>query len=383
MFRRLIETPITNALSKYKATTLIGPRQSGKTTLAKSIGANFEYYSLENPDIQRRSFEDPNGFLKSIKTHAIIDEVQRNPELLSYLQEILDNKSDTRKFILTGSNSLLLSDKVSQSLAGRSRVLQILPLLRNELPPTLRPTTLYETLFKGSYPRIFDENLEPFEWYGDYVQTYLEKDVRSLINVENIAQFDKFLRITASRVGQLTNFSSLGSDIGISTPTAQKWYSVLQASFITFSLQPHFTNFGKRLIKAPKIYFFDTGILCYLLRIQSVDHLISHPLLGFIFENWVVSECYKFYASRGKEAPIYFWRDQHGHEVDLILDQGSFLEPLEIKISETFHPEFAENILWFNKLQNKNFGHIIYGGQDEFKFKDLQVRSWQNLWYET
>jgi predicted AAA+ superfamily ATPase len=379
MFSRAITPVFEKALKKYKTITLIGPRQSGKTTLAKSVGGDFEYYSLENPEHRRRSIEDPNGFLSSIKKNVIIDEVQKNPELLSYLQEILDDQRDRRKFILTGSNSLLLSDKVSQSLAGRSRILHILPLLRKEIPSSLRPENIYETLFKGAYPRIFNENLEAHDWYGDYVQTYLEKDVRSLINIDNMAQFDRFLRLTASRAGQLTNFSSLGSDLGVSTPTAQTWFSVLQASYITFTLNPHFNNFGKRITKASKIYFFDTGLLCYLLRIQSSDQLHLHPLAGAIFENWVIAEYYKHYLSQGKEAPIYFWRDQHGHEIDLILDKSSFLFPIEIKLSQTFQSEFVENIFWFNKLQVQDQGQLVYGGNKSFNYQNLDVTSWKEF----
>lgn len=376
MFKRSIEPHLQKAMSKYKAVTLIGPRQSGKTTLAKALYPDFEYYSLENPEHRRRSTDDPNGFLASIKKNVILDEIQKNPDLLSYLQEILDNKKDTRKFILIGSNSLLLSDKISQSLAGRSRILQILPLLREEIPSELRPKTLHESLFMGSYPRIYDENLQPSEWYGDYVQTYLEKDVRSLINIENMGQFDRFLRITASRAGQLTNFSSLGSDIGVSTPTAQKWFSVLESSYITFSLNPHFKNFGKRITKASKIYFYDTGLLCYLLRIQNAEQLQNHPLVGAIFENWVIAEYFKKYASQATEAPLYFWRDQHGHEIDLIIDEGTKLFPVEVKLSQTFHSEFAENINWLNKLQNTTDGMIIFGGDKEFNFQGLEVKPW-------
>ncbi|MGZ3775286.1 MAG: ATP-binding protein [Pseudobdellovibrionaceae bacterium] len=379
MFTRFIANQFKNAVTKYKAVTLIGPRQSGKTTLAKTICPDFEYYSLENPEHRRRSYEDPKGFLTSIKKSVIIDEVQRNPDLLSYLQEILDDKKDKRKFVLTGSNSLLLSDKISQSLAGRSRILHVLPLLRQELPKKLQPATISETLFMGSYPRIFDENLEPNEWYGDYVQTYLEKDVRTLINVENIGQFDRFLRITASRTGQLSNFSSLGSDVGISTPTAQKWFGVLQASYIAFTLNPHFVNFGKRIIKASKIYFFDTGLLCYLLRIQTPDQLENHPLAGAIFENWVVSEYYKKFTSEAKEPPLYFWRDQHGHEIDLILDLGKKLFPIEIKLSQTFHTDFINNILWFNELQKTQDGQVIYGGNKDFPFQNIKVNSWSEI----
>lgn len=382
MFTRLISSHFEKALSKYKVVTLIGPRQSGKTTLAKALCPNFDYYSLENPEHRRLSLEDPNGFIDSMKKDTIIDEVQRNPEILSFLQEIIDNKKDKRQFVLTGSNSLLLSDKVSQSLAGRSRILKILPLIRNEIPFKLKPSSVFESIFKGSYPRIYNENLDPTEWYGDYVQTYVEKDVRALLNIENIVQFDRFLRITASRAGQLTNFSSLGSEIGISSPTAQKWLSVLQASFISFTLNPHFTNFGKRITKASKIYFYDTGLLCYLLRIQNEQQLVNHPLAGALFENWVVSEFVKYFACSGKEPPLYFWRDQHGHEVDLIIDKGTKLYPIEIKLSQTFHPEFINNILWLNKMQKYHEGQVIYGGKKNYDFQNILVNSWDGIKYE-
>lgn len=379
MFKRSIEPLLKGAISKYKAVTLLGPRQSGKTTLAKWVCPDFEYYSLENPEHRLRSQEDPNGFLSSIKKNVIIDEIQKNPELLSYLQEILDNKADHRKFILTGSNSLLLSNKISQSLAGRSRLLLILPLLREELPLQIQPQTIFETLFMGSYPRIFDENLNPTEWYGDYVQTYLEKDVRTLINIENLSQFDRFLRVAASRVGQLSNFSSFASDIGMTTPTAQKWFSVLEASYVVFSLNPHFNNFGKRMTKASKLYFYDTGLLCYLLRIQDHHQLQTHPLAGAIFENWVIAEHIKKYASLAKESPLYFWRDQHGHEIDLIIDEGVKLHPLEIKLSKTFNSEFIKNLIWFNKLQNKSEGDIIYGGDKVFNYQGINVKPWSQI----
>lgn len=379
MFQRQILPHARRLLKKQRAITLLGPRQSGKTTLARSLSENFQYVSLENPDIRNFALHDPRGFLYTIKGNAILDEVQRAPELLSYLQEILDNKKDRRKFILTGSNSLLISDKISQSLAGRSSLLTILPLRRNEIPAKLKPKTLEAALFTGGYPKIYDKKLEPTQWLADYYQTYVEKDVRQILNIGNLAQFDRFIRILASRVGQLAVFSSLASDTGISQPTAVSWLSTLQASYIAFLLQPHFRNFSKRLIKAPKIYFYDTGLLCYLLRITSPHDLTTHPLRGQIFENYVIVETMKNFMTQGQEAPVYFWRDQHGHEVDLVIDKGTYLDLTEVKSARTFHPDFAAQLKWLNHLQGRAEGTIIYGGDRSFEFQNIMVQAWSDI----
>ncbi|MBV6492948.1 MAG: hypothetical protein LDLANPLL_00954 [Turneriella sp.] len=376
LFERAITDYIKKIERKYQCIALYGPRQSGKTTLAKALFPTYDYVSLENPDLRLRVTHDPVGFLKSYTKNLILDEIQRAPELLSYLQERLD--FGNQRFILTGSNNLLLSDKIAQSLAGRVRILHILPLLRSELPHKKQPAYLDMALFQGSYPRIFHEDLSATEWLADYYQTYVEKDVRAVLNVENLAQFDRFIRLMAGRTGQLMNFASLASDTGISQPTAVAWSSVLQASFITFLLQPHFANFSKRVIKAPKVYFFDTGLLCYLLRISSQDQLASHPLRGQIFENWIISEVIKKFYAKGEEAPVYFWRDQHGHEVDLVIDRGSKLELIEIKSSATFHSDFCKQMIWLNSLQDSQGGSIYYGGDENFEFNGFQIKSWKN-----
>jgi hypothetical protein len=366
-------------LDKYRAITLLGPRQSGKTTLAKMAFADFNYQSLEDPDIRQRALTDPRGFLKNLKGNSILDEIQRTPELLSYLQGILDDASDKRHFVLTGSNSLFIADKIAQSLAGRTRLLTILALKRDEIPTKLQKKNLDETMYAGSYPRIFDKKLNPTEWLADYYQTYIEKDVRQLLNIENLTRFDRFVRVLASRAGQLINFASIASDVGITQPTAKAWAGVLEASFVIFFLQPHFRNFSKRIIKAPKLYFYDSGLLSYLLRIQSPEVLNVHPLRGHIFENWVITEIMKDYFCKGKEAPLSFWRDQHGHEVDLVTDLGSNLELTEIKSSETFHPDFVTHLDWLNKLQKKSGGAVVYGGNKNFTYQDHKVVSWLSL----
>ncbi|MCK5679864.1 DUF4143 domain-containing protein, partial [bacterium] len=299
------------------------------------------------------------------------------PKIVSYLQEIIDDERDKRQFILTGSNNLKISEQISQSLAGRTRILEVLPFARNEFPPQIRFEDIDNSLFHGGYPRIYKEQLNPTEWLSDYLVTYVEKDIRNIINIENLRTFDNFLRLIAGRVGQLINYSSLTNDAGITHPTAKKWLSALEASYICFILQPHFKNFNKRITKAPKIYFHDTGFLCYLLRIKNINQLKVHPLRGEIFENWIISEYLKFYANQGKEAPLYFWRDQHGHEVDLVIDNGTHLDLIEIKSGMTFNKEYFKNINWLNKLQKQTKGTCIYGGEKAIDLGCQKVIPWK------
>ncbi len=339
MYTRNVEKYIARIQSRYRCITIMGPRQSGKTTVSQKLFPDFDYFTFESPELRSRVLLDPKSFLKAISS-SIFDEVQKVPELLSYLQEILDDSSDSRRFILTGSNNLLLHEKISQSLAGRTRIIELFPLEREELPREERPEDMYHTLFFGGYPRIFDEKLNPTEWLEDYYRTYVERDVRLLLNIGDLAIFDRFIRLCAGRAGQLINYDSLASDAGISQPTAKSWLSVLQASYICFLLEPHYRNFNKRIIKSPKLYFTDTGLLSYLLRITSPDQLIAYPLIGSIFENWVIAELKKRFHHDGRQAPLYFWRDQHGHEVDLVVDRGTPLFPIEIKSGQTFQKDF-------------------------------------------
>lgn len=376
MYTRHIETYLASIREKYRCITLIGPRQSGKTTLAKKFFSNFAYYSFENPDVRDSALYDPRGFLSGITSSAILDEIQRAPELISYLQEILDNTQDSRRFVLTGSNNLKISEKIAQSLAGRTRIIELLPFARHEFPDRITFDDLDRTLFYGGYPRIFNEQLDPTEWLGDYLVTYVEKDIRNIINVENLRPFDIFLRLVAGRAGQLVNYSSIAGDAGITHPTAQKWLHALEVGYICFVLQPHYRNFNKRLTKAPKVYFYDSGFLCYLLRISSVEQLLYHPLRGAIFENWIIAEILKSFVNRGKEAPLYFWRDQHGHEIDLVIDNGRDLDLIEIKSGKTFNRDYFKNINWLNKLQGKTTGLCIYGGDREINLGQQRVVPW-------
>jgi uncharacterized protein len=374
MYHREIADKITESLQKYKIVTLIGPRQSGKTTLARMIGKDFDYFNLEDLSFRSRLVADPKGFFESVKTNVILDEVQEWPDFLSYLQVFTDPEEVKFRFILTGSNSLLLSDHISQSLAGRTRIFHILPLRYQELPLEKRPSNMAETIFKGLYPRIYWQDLDAQEWISDYVQTYIQKDVRQIINIENLMVFDRFLRLLAGRVGQILNYSSLAGDVGVSVPTIKNWIGVLEASFIVYQLWPHHRNFNKRITKSPKLYFYDTAIVCFLLRINEPHIVEDHPLRGSLFENWVITEKIKAVFTQGKPTPFYFWRDQHGHEVDLVEDKGTYLELLEIKSSATFHPSFIDNLKWLNALQERNSGEVIYGGTEEFSFENYQVK---------
>jgi len=379
MYNRHLEKKLSNLVKQYNCVTLIGPRQSGKTTLCRKLFPDFQYFSFESPDTVDIFSSDPRGFLNNIRSNAIFDEVQKTPKLLSYLQEIIDDEKDNRKFILTGSNNLKLSHNISQTLAGRTAILQLLPLQRDEIPKQFQKKTLEESLFFGSYPRIYDEGLDPTDWLGNYYQTYVERDVRDTINITDLKRFNQFIRLLSGRVGQVMSFSSLGNDAGLTQPTTKSWFSALETTYICFSLEPHFKNFNKRITKASKIYFYDTGLLCYLLRIKNADQLNIHPLKGQIFENWVIAEYMKYYFNLGQEAPLYFWRDQHGHEVDLVIDQGTHLDLIEIKSGQTFQKDFLKNIKWLNKLQDRTHGKCIYGGDKIFNIQDIRVQPWDQL----
>ena len=379
MFKRTLEAKIIATAKQYKIVAMVGPRQSGKTTLAKKVFPNYQYLSLENPDVRLRALTDPRSFLNSLSQYSILDEIQHTPELFSYLQEIVDDKKDLRRFILTGSNSFQLNEKISQSLAGRIRIFTILPLTREELPDSGRTLSIDQLMINGCYPRVYDEELDPSEWFESYYQTYLQKDVKEIVNVADTNQFDKFVRLCAGRIANLTDYSAIGSEVGISQPTAVRWSSILESSFITFRLSPHFKNFGKRLIKSPKLYFYDTGLVCQLLRIRNIDQLVSHPLRGSIFENFVIAECMKLSFNKGESPGLYFWRDQHGHEIDLIIDKGSELIPIEIKSGATFHNDWLKNLAWFANLQSNSSDYLVYGGDETFTHNKTNVVPWSEL----
>lgn len=396
MIKRTLEPVLKSAARNYPVVTLTGPRQSGKTTLVRERFQGYEYVSLENPDERAFALEDPRGFLGRFDRGVVLDEVQRAPELFSYIQGVVDERRRPGQFVLTGSQNFLLLEKITQSLAGRTAVLHLLPFSQAELigrksialeevggPLKRRKRAtgdLMDTLFRGFFPRIHDTGVPPQEWLRNYYQTYIERDVRSLVNVGDMEAFGRFVRLCAGRSGQLLNLSSLGADCGVSHATAQRWLSVLESSFIVYLLRPHFQNFSKRLVKSPKLYFLDTGLLCYLLRIRSARDLATHASRGAVFETFVVGEAVKSALHAGREPDVYFWRDSAGHEVDLLLDRGEVLAPLEIKSGQTIASDFFKGLEYWRGLpgQEKAPLSLVYGGDSSHHRQGVAVYSWRD-----
>jgi len=393
---RHLNRPLQKAAQQYPVITLTGPRQSGKTTLVRSLFPDHDYVSLEAPDEREFAIEDPRGFLNQFSGGVILDEVQRAPDLLSFIQGIVDEKERPGQFILTGSQNFLLLQPVTQSLAGRTAIFHLLPFSRSELQnqppmpletlgralPSHRPTTgnLFELLLTGFYPRIHDKQLDPHEWLRNYYQTYIERDVRTILNIGDIEAFSRFVRLCAGRSGQLLNLTSLGADCGISHATAKRWLSLLEASFIVYLLRPHHKSFNKRLIKSPKLYFVDTGLLTYLLRIRSIDQLEIHPSRGAVFETFVVSELLKTCVHLATEPDMYFWRDSSGHEVDLLIEQDGELIPIEIKSGQTIASDFFKGLDFWRSLsgQENAPAALVFGGSTSTKRKGTVIYSWQD-----
>lgn len=396
MIHRSMEKTLAASARAYPVLTVTGPRQSGKTTLVRKVFREHEYVSLENPDDRAFALEDPRGFLNRFSGDVILDEVQRAPDLFSYLQGLADEDDRAGRYILTGSQNFLLLEKVSQSLAGRTALFHLLPFSRAELAgrnpmaleeigrkiPKRRPVDagLFEVLFKGFYPRIHDKGLKPQDWLRNYYQTYIERDVRSIVQVGDIETFGRFVRLCAGRTGQILNLSSLGADCGVSHATARRWLSVLEASFIVYLLRPHYANFSKRLIKSPKLYFIDTGLLCYLLRIRSPEELSLHASRGAVFETFVLAELLKSSLNQGADPDIHFWRDIAGHEVDFILSQGPVLVPVEVKSGETIAGDYFKGIDYWRGLSSQVDGPaaIVYGGDASMLRSRTALYSWSD-----
>lgn len=379
MIKRKIELHLKRLAKSYPVVTLTGPRQSGKTTLVKSAFPNKIYLNLESPEIRAQAQQDPKRFLENLQDGAIIDEVQRVPDLLSYIQVITDERKKEGMFILTGSAQFELMQNVSQSLAGRTALLKLLPFEYDEIKTKyLKNKSIDSILQKGFYPRIYDKKLDPREAMSFYVHTYVERDVRNLLHVKDLAHFEKFMRLCAARSGQILNLSSLGNDCGVNHNTAASWLSILEASYIIFRIKPHFNNYSKRIIKAPKLYFYDTGLLCYLLGIDDAKQLQNHPLRGNIFETFVVADILKQRFNSVQDNNLYYFRDNIGNEVDLILDYSDKVTPIEIKAGETFSEDMLKGLNYYNKLANgkyKNSPCLVYGGNKSFNFKDFRILS--------
>ncbi len=365
MLDRQLTTKLQRLARQYPVVTLTGPRQSGKSTLVQTVFPELPYVLLEDPDVRELAISDPRGFLANYTNGAIFDEVQRVPELFSYLQGIVDKQTANRPFILTGSQNFLLLDQISQSLAGRTAVLRLLPLSYPERKAgNVLPETVNELLFTGSYPRLVTKGLDPTDFYPGYIQTYLERDVRSLKNITDLSTFTRFLRLCAGRIGSALNLSSLASDVGVSVNTAKSWLSVLEASYVVYLLPPYYDNFSKRLIKSPKLYFYDTGLVCSLLGLRRADLVETFYMRGNLFENLVVSEVLKHYYHRGQQAPCYYWQDKTGREVDLLIDTDTGLLPLEIKSGMTLNADYFDQLTYWNKLSGNSAAnsYAVYGG---------------------
>jgi predicted AAA+ superfamily ATPase len=382
MIKRALAKKLLSSLKAYPVVAVVGPRQSGKSTLVKTVFPHKPYVSMEDLDMREYAINDPRGFISEYPKGAILDEIQRTPQLFSYLQTAIDKYNKSGMFILTGSQHFLMHENISQTLAGRVRLLKLLPFSLNELSNAKFAFNEYEEyLFKGFYPRIYDKKMNPRDWYPDYIQTYVEKDLRLIKNIGNLNTFQKFLKMCAGRVGQVLNLSGLASDCGITHNTAKSWISLLEASFIVFLLSPHYKNFNKRLIKMPKLYFYDTGLLCCLVGIKNKNGLKNHNLKGEIFESFILSEILKNRFNKGLSSNIYFWRDKTGREIDCIIEKSDRLVPLEIKSGRTMTQDQFKNLIYWNGLSKtsaKN-SYIIYGGDLNQKRSSGNLISWRNI----
>ncbi len=382
MIARLLAEQLVAAAEKMPVVAVTGPRQSGKSTLVKAYFPTHTYRNLE--DIEQRQFalSDPKGFLRDAGEQVIIDEVQYAPDLLSYIQLIADSENRPGQFIISGSQNLLLMQSVSQSLAGRVAIVNLLPFSLEEIGATDVALPTYEDyLLTGFYPRIYDRALNPTTWLLDYIQTYVERDVRQLVNVSDLNTFRQFLQICAGRIGQLVNLSEIGSMVGVSYQTVNKWLGVLQTSFIIHTLRPYHQNFNKRIVKTPKLYFYDTGLACALLGLRTVDDLNRHFAKGALFENLIINELMKNSLNRNLPLRQYFWHAAGAHEIDLLLDQGGQLLPIEIKSGRTINARFFDGLTYFQALSGalpaQSF--LVYGGDETQQRSVAQVLSWKNL----
>lgn len=378
MIYRNAEKELIALSRQFKSVAITGPRQSGKTTLVRKVFPDKTYINLENPDNRNFAQEDPRGFLNNHPKGAILDEVQRVPELFSYLQQILDERSERGLFILTGSNNFLLQEKISQSLAGRLAYLFLLPLSYREIGYKASPN---ELILKGCFPELYSHTeIDKSRYYANYIRTYVERDVRLIKNITDLNLFEKFMRLLAGRTGQLLNMSNLANDTGVDVKTIGSWISVLEMSFIVFRLKPYFKNYNKRIIKMPKLYFTDTGIICSLLGIENETQLVPHPLRGNIFENAVILDFLKRRYNAGKKNNLYFWRDNTGHEIDLIIDYAEQPIPVEIKSSQTVSQEFFKGLKFWNKISETQGGYVVYAGsKSQHRSNNINVLSFAEM----
>lgn len=378
--QRALTTYIGRMLEQFPVISITGPRQSGKTTLLKKAFPAYNYFNLERPDIRQMAMADPIGFLKEAGERVILDEVQNVPELFSYIQVLSDERGSTGQFVLSGSQSFLLNEKISQSLAGRVNVNHLFPFDVSELKGfDLTPEKL---IYQGFYPRLYSQNIDAKDFYPSYLQTYIERDIRTLKNISDLNLFSRFISLCAGRIGQILNITSLANDTGITVNTAKSWLSLLESSFIIFLLQPYYRNFNKRLIKSPKLYFYDTGVASSLLKLNTHEMVSSHYLYGSLFENLVISELLKGAYHRGKKPSLYFWRESNGMEIDCILERApDKIAAIEIKGGQTFTEGFLKNLNNFlkNKGETQVEKWLIYAGEYSSVVKETTVVSWKDF----
>lgn len=382
----MINRDAANTLSQlakgFPVLGLTGPRQSGKTTLVRALFSDKPYVSLENPDERNMAAQDPKGFLGRFPQGAIFDEIQREPNLLSYLQGIVDERRRMGEFVVTGSQQFGLMQSITQSLAGRIGLVQLLPLALTELRRSERvPTSLDNVMYTGLYPALYDRELMPAQWFANYLATYIERDVRQIADIRDLSLFQRFVKLCAARCGQLLNLTSLANDSGISHTTARAWISILEAGYIVFLLTPYHRNFGKRLVKMPKLYFYDVGLASYLLGIQNPEQLSIHAQRGALFESFVIAEYVKNRFNQGQPLNLYFWRNNTGEEIDLLVEQGAQVQPIEIKSGQTFHSDFIASLRkWMGYADTDLYSpRVVYGGNDNFQFQGIEVVSWRGL----
>lgn len=383
MINRLLATQIQRLESKFPVLAVTGPRQSGKTTLLKQLFPEKRYTSLEDPDIRLYASEDPRAFLADHRQGCILDEVQRVPELFSYIQTMVDETNSPGQFILSGSQNFLLSEHISQSLAGRVALCNLLPLSVLELKEAgLLPPDPETLLFSGGYPRIYSTPMDPNDWYPNYISTYLERDIRLIKNVSDLSVFQHFLKMCAGRCGQLLNLSALGNDCGISHNTAKAWISLLESSFIAYRLQPYYRNFSKRLVKTPKLYFYDTGLVCHLLGMRHPDDLKMHYLRGGIFESFVISEIKKHYLNLAQVPNLSFWQDKSKIEVDCIIESHEHITAIEIKSAKTISSDFTDNLKTWEALLPHGTSYdmqLVYAGNLLQHRQNINVVPWNEI----
>ncbi|MFH1457472.1 MAG: ATP-binding protein [Patescibacteria group bacterium] len=377
--KRKLTSKLKQSAKEFPVVAVIGPRQSGKTTLVKNTFPGYKYISLENPDTREFAKNDPKNFLNNYNNGVIIDEAQRVPDLFSYIQGIVDEDKKPGQFILTGSQNFLLHNKINQSLAGRVSILKLLPLSLEELSSIDNDYEYY--LYNGFYPKLYDSKISPNDWHNSYIQTYIERDIRQLKNITDLNTFQKFIKMCANRTGQILNLSSLANDCGISHNTAKSWISILEASFIIFLLEPHYKNFNKRLIKSPKLYFYDVGLVSNLLNIENKDQIIHFRLKGELFETFVIAELMKNRFNEGQKNNNYFWRDKTGNEIDCLIETANNITPIEIKSGKTITSDYFKNINYWNKLSKNRPGqsYVVYGGNENQKRKQGNIISWNSL----